>query len=66
MAVMESARNRLGGGPHVLSGASGARLPSTWQRMALELVGTFLVLMGIAVGVLTLCFALVVVHGIMH
>jgi len=66
MAVMESARNRLGAGPHVLSDASGACRPSTWQRMALELVGTFLVLMGIAAGVLTLCFALVVVHGIMH
>jgi hypothetical protein len=34
--------------------------------MTLELIGTFFVLMGIAVGVLTLCFALVVVHGIMH
>jgi len=34
--------------------------------MTLELIGTFFVLMGIAVGVLTLCFALVVVDGITH
>jgi len=64
MTFMESARD--GGGPHVLSGASATRLPSTWQRMTLELIGTFFVLMGIAVGVLTLCFALVVVDGITH
>jgi hypothetical protein len=64
MTFMESARD--GGGPHVPSGASATRRPSTWQRMTLELIGTFFVLMGIAVGVLTLCFALVVVHGIMH
>ena len=64
MAFMESARD--GGEPHVLSGASATCRPSTWQRMTLELIGTSFVLMGIAVGVLTLCFALVVVHGIMH
>jgi hypothetical protein len=66
MAFMGSARDRVGGGPHVLSGASATRRPSTWQRIALELIGTFFVLVGIAVGVLTLCFALVLVHGIMH
>ena len=64
MAFMESARD--GAGPHVLRGASATRRPSTWQRMTLDLIATFFVLMGIAVGVLTLCFALVVVHAIMH
>jgi uncharacterized BrkB/YihY/UPF0761 family membrane protein len=35
-----------------------------WQRTALEIAGTFLVLMGIAVGILMLRFALVLLHGI--
>jgi hypothetical protein len=32
----------------------------------LEAVGTFLVLAGIAVGILTLRLALVLIHGVMH
>jgi hypothetical protein len=39
---------------------------STWQRTALELAGTFLVLTGIAVGILTLRLALVLMHGVLH
>jgi hypothetical protein len=39
---------------------------STWQRTALEIAGTFLVLIGIAVGILTLRFALVLMHGILQ
>jgi hypothetical protein len=39
---------------------------STWRRTMLEAVGTFLVLAGIAVGILTLRFALVLIHGVMH
>ena len=38
----------------------------TWYRAALEAVGTFFVLAGIAVGILTLRFALVLIHGVMH
>jgi hypothetical protein len=37
-----------------------------WQRTALEIAGTFLVLMGIAVGVVTLRLALVLMHGIVQ
>jgi hypothetical protein len=32
----------------------------------LEVVGTFLILAGIAVGILTLRFALVLIHGVIH
>lgn len=39
---------------------------STWHRAMLDAVGTFLVLAGIAVGILTLRFALVLIHGFMH
>jgi hypothetical protein len=39
---------------------------STWHRAVLDAVGTFLVLAGIAVGILTLRFALVLIHGVMH
>jgi hypothetical protein len=39
---------------------------STWQRTALEIAGTFLVLMGIAVGIMTLRLVLVLMHGILH
>ena len=38
----------------------------TWQRVALEFVGTFFVLMGIAIGILALRFALVMMHGWLH
>jgi hypothetical protein len=34
--------------------------------VALELVGTFLVLIGIAIGILTLRFALVLMHSVAH
>jgi hypothetical protein len=39
---------------------------STWQRTALGLAGTFLVLMGIGIGILTLRFVLVLMHGVLH
>ncbi len=39
---------------------------STWQRTALEIAGTFLVLMGIAVGILSLRLVLVLTHGVLH
>ena len=39
---------------------------STWHRAVLDAVGTFLVLAGIAVGTLTLRFALVLIHGVMQ
>jgi len=38
----------------------------TWYRTTLEAVGTFFILAGIAVGILTLRFALVLIHGVMH
>ena len=46
--------------------AATAHRHSTWQRTMLEVVGTFLVLAGIAVGILTLRLALVLIHGVMH
>jgi hypothetical protein len=49
-----------------VSHATTARRPSTWYRTMLETVGTFLVLAGIAVGILTLRLALVLIHGVMH
>jgi hypothetical protein len=66
MALMESARDRTGRGPHVVSGASATRKQqSALRSMALELVGTFFVLIGIAVGVLTLRVALVLMRGVL-
>jgi hypothetical protein len=38
----------------------------TWQRTAVEIAGAFLVLIGIAVGILALRFALVLMHGSLH
>lgn len=40
--------------------------PRTWRRIAIEVAGTFLVLVGMAVGVLTLRFALLVMHDVVH
>jgi F0F1-type ATP synthase assembly protein I len=42
------------------------RQRSTRRKVALEFVATFLVLMGIFIGILTLRFALVLMHGIPH
>ena len=39
---------------------------SSWQKTILEFIGTLLVLMGILVGILTLRFALVLMHQVMH
>ena len=46
--------------------AIAAHRHGTWQRTLLDAVGTFLILAGIAVGILTLRFALVLIHGVMH
>jgi hypothetical protein len=46
--------------------APAAHRHSTWHRTMLEAVGTFLVLAGIAVGILALRLALVLIHGVMH
>ena len=43
-------------------GVEGKR--SSWQRAILEFIGTLLVLMGISVGILTLRFALVLMHQV--
>ena len=71
MALMDLAETR-----HAVSSPSRgsvnhaitAHRHSTWHRAVLELdaVGTFLVLAGIAVGILTLRFALVLIHGVMQ
>jgi hypothetical protein len=44
----------------------GERQRSTWRRSALEVAGAFLVLMGIAAGILALRFMLVLSHGVLH
>jgi len=46
--------------------ATTARRQSTWQRAVFETVGTFLLLAGIVVGILTLRFALVLIYGVTH
>lgn len=46
--------------------ASTAHRHSTSHRTLLEAVGTFLILAGIVVGILTLRLALVLIHGVMH
>jgi hypothetical protein len=38
----------------------------SWRSVTLECVGTFFVLIGLAIGLLTLRFALVLVHGLLH
>jgi hypothetical protein len=38
----------------------------TWYRAVIETVGTFLVVAGIAVGILTLRLAVVLIHGVLQ
>jgi hypothetical protein len=69
MALLDFGRSgvgRLSKVPNPVSRATlGERQQSTW-RSALEVAGVFLVLMGIAVGILMLRFALVLSHGVLH
>ena len=69
MALMDLAATRVAvsSPPRgTVNHATTAHRHSTWQRTILEAVGTFLVLAGIAVGILTLRLALVLIHGVMH
>ena len=65
MALLDVGRSRAA---HLQKAPTSASVTEerrrTWQRTALEIAGTFLILMGIAVGVLTLRLALVLMHGI--
>jgi hypothetical protein len=49
----------------VVEKAATVRRQNAWHRIVLEVVGTFFLLAGIAVGILTLRFALVLIHGVM-
>ena len=65
MALMDVARGRVSRHtPEAASITSGR--PRTRRKAAVELVATFLLLMGIAIGILVLRFALVLTHGVLH
>ena len=70
MALLDFGRSGVGRLSKALSPVS--RTPpaetqrSTWRRFALEVAGTLFVLMGIAIGILTLRFVLVLSHGVLH
>jgi hypothetical protein len=67
MALLDFAKDRIGRHAPIPTRASAAhRQQGEWRRVALELAGTFLVLVGIAIGILTLRFALVLMHGMPH
>jgi hypothetical protein len=68
MAIMNFAPNRPAGflqSPGMLEKQPPARRQNTLHRTVLEGAGTSFLLAGIAVGVLTLRFALVLIHGVM-
>ena len=68
MAILNLAPTRPAGSlqpPGVVEKAATARRQNTWHRTVLEAAGTFFLLAGIAVGILTLRFALVLIHGVM-
>jgi hypothetical protein len=69
MALMNLAATRLAvSSPSrgAVNHAAAAHRHSTWHRAVVDAIETFLVLAGIAVGILTLRFALVLIHGVMH
>lgn len=65
VALSDAAKSRVVRHTPEEATANGGRL-STRRKAALELVATFLVLMGIAIGILSLRFALVLMHGVPH
>jgi hypothetical protein len=67
MTLLDLSRSRassLRGHPPPLTAAEARQ--SAWQRTALGLTRTFLVLTGIGIGILTLRFVLVLMHGVLH
>ena len=70
MALLDFGRSgagRLSKTPSLVSPTHpGERQRGTWRRSALEVAGAFLVLMGIAAGVLALRLMLVLSHGVLH
>lgn len=62
-----TAKGRVRGRPQMFKFAS-VRNPQQrkCKKTALELIGTFLVLLVIALGILTLRFAMVLMHGAFH
>ena len=65
MALMDAARGRVSRHtPEAASITSGR--PRTRRKAAVELVATFLLLMGIAIGILVLRFALVLMNGVLQ
>jgi hypothetical protein len=70
MALLDFGRSgvgRLSKAPSPASWTSlGKRQRSTWWRSALKVAGTLFVLMGIAIGILTLRLALVLSHGVLY
>jgi hypothetical protein len=68
MALMNLAPSRPAGylqASGLVGKATTARRQNTWHRTVFEAVGTLFLLAGIAVGILTLRFALVLIHGVM-
>jgi ABC-type lipoprotein release transport system permease subunit len=67
VALLDVARGQVARQSHMPGAARAANRRLISQRkVALELVATFLVLMGIAIGILALRFALVLMHGVPH
>jgi hypothetical protein len=67
MALLDFEKSRVTRLPgHPPSSTAAEARQSTWLRAALGLAGTFLVLIGIGIGILTLRFVLVLMHGILH
>ena len=67
MALLDVTRGRVGRQSHMSGQARVADgQPSTWRKALLEVAGTFLVLMGIAISILTLRLALVLMHGVLY
>ena len=70
MALMDF--DRIGVGRLSKAPSPASRTPlekgrrSTWWRSALKVAGTLFVLLGIAIGILTLRLALVLWHGVLY
>jgi hypothetical protein len=70
MALLDLGRGQVARPSRALGPVNGTtaadKRQSTWWSVALEVAGAFLVLMGIALGLLALRFVLVLTHGVLH
>ena len=66
MTLLDVARSRIRDQSDTPRRVSAGKQQRKWRRATLEFLGTLVILLGLAIGLLTLRFALLLMHGALH